>query len=162
MDEEKKISTLRDKFLSIAPSVIGKVERCKKEAKDKRTIEICNKIVRRLKELQKKEILFKGQKGKEEIDLMIRALDFILSHLFVIDNAKAYSDKNDDGRTLFKNMGDCTYQNSIIENYLSSILTGAYSCVVERYAKVYDDIYKSLQSKAWRFDVDFGDSDWMP
>jgi len=160
MGEEKKTSTLRDKFLSIAPSVIEKVERCKKEAKDKRTIEICSKIVRRLKELQKKEILFKGQKGKEEIDSMIRALDFILSHLFVVDSAKVCSDKNDDGRTLSKNMGDCLYQNSIIENYLSSILTGAYSCVIERYAKFHKSILDYLDNEAFR-DPDFGDF-YMP
>lgn len=160
MSEEEKTLTLRDKFLLIAPSLISKVERFKGKSKDKKTVEICAKVLKRLKELQKKEILFKGQKGKEEIDSMIQLLDLILRHLFAIDNVKTYSDKNSDGRILLENMEEYMHQGFIIESYLSTLLTGAYSCVVENYAKFHKSIREYLDNEAFR-DPEFGDF-YMP
>lgn len=161
MGEEKKTLTLRDKFLSIAPSIIEKVKRFKEKNEDERTVEVCTKILKRLKKLQKKEILFKDEKGKREIDLMIYVLTSILRHFFAIDNAEAYSDKNGDKRALSENTEDCMYQTLIIETYLSSILTGAYSSIVEEYARFCDGFRTYLANKAYT-DVDFGDDNWMP
>ena len=161
MDEDKKTLTLRERFLGIAPSLIKKVERFKRMSKDKKTIEACIKTLKRLKELQKKEIFFEGEEGKKEVDLMIQVSRSVLGQLFAIDNVERYPSKGeDDGRKLLNNASRSVQQTFIIESYLSTILNGAYSCVVEDYAVFHKGICDYLRNEAFR-DPDFGDF-YMP